>query len=124
MHILTCPLPLFRRILSRLAANPEAPVPLSVGTSRVGARFEWLVRRIYAHERPAADQQPMFLVNLRTSLEHRDPWRAVGWPSQVAGRLTLTVSSSTTRVSGDVRTPDGPCPLDRVVLVGAGMREL
>jgi hypothetical protein len=125
MHTLTCPLPLFRRVLGRLAGAPGEPVRLTVGSSCVGSDFVWLARGVGTRAAPGeAVGSEAFLVDLLTDpLTPRALTHDIR-PTSVAGRLAISFDSSTASVVGYVATPAGPHPLDHLALVGAGMRDL
>jgi len=123
MHTLTCPLPLFQRLLRLLAEAPHRPAFLRVGRHHTPAAHEWLGRDItLSPPSPSAHPpEPTFRVTLAAGQPASPPEPA---PPAVIGELALGVGRQQGRWWGVVHTGETREPLYRLALVGPGMYRL
>lgn len=118
MNTLTCPLPLFQRLLRALAEEPHRPAFVRVGIRRDASDGEWLARDLL-RSIPAPERGAVFQIAL-TGLPP-----AVGpLPPAMDGALYLGDVSWRGHLWGVVRLGDAVQPLHHLSLVGAGMHRV
>lgn len=123
MNTLTCPLSLFERLLRALAEDRNHLAVARVGVSRVPPDRGWLVQEVLPlpPDPSAPLQEPLFRLALASN--PLPPPLASLYPP-VVGHLAVGDGPWRGYLWGVVRTEDGPEPLHRLSLVGAGMHSI
>ena len=119
MNTLTCPYPIFQRLVQILVENPQRPLFVSVGHRQGLDSREWLVMAISRRE----SIEPLFRVMLTASPPSRAELSAV-MSTPVVGTLFIGSGSYRGYWWGAVRVGEQIKPLERLALVGAGMHNL
>jgi len=126
MNTLTCPLPLFRRLLLALAEHRRREAFVHVGVRQSALECEWLARDfVLSLPGATASQRPSgFRVSLVSSPPDVEVSRlsAATFGNSIAGHLYLGAGPCRGRLWGAVRLDGDIRPLHRLFLAGSGMR--
>lgn len=123
MNTLTCPLPVFQRLLRLLTEAPNRPVFLRVGQHHTPSDHEWLVRDVALSlaSTPAGRPEPTFRVALASGPPASAPEPS---PPAVIGELVLGTARWQGRWWGMVTLGGARESLHRLALIGPGMHRL
>jgi predicted dinucleotide-binding enzyme len=128
MNTLTCPLPLFRRLLLALAEDRRREAFIRVGIRQSASECEWLARDFALASSGATDSQRSS--GFHVSLVSASPDIASSYFSAdviqppVVGYLFLGDGAWRGRMWGAVRVDGAIMPLHRLFLAGSGMHSI
>jgi len=128
MNTLTCPLPLFRRLLLALAEDRRREAFVRVGVRQSASECEWLARDFALAPSGATGSQRSsgFRVSLVSSPPDVEVSRlsAATFGDSIAGHLYLGAAPYRGRLWGAVRLDGDIRPLHRLFLAGSGMHSI